>query len=226
MLGREEREWHNDTGGAMSSVMNRPIGKKLGSILICIASIGVLSAAVAAFLLFRYPTASLSESDLVEVHSEFSTLSIPREWQQFEVKNGVQFGNVAKDGSSSAVVALLDNGFFQTNLVDAPKEDVKAALEYTGKLPEVGSNTENCTSPTTLLESSDYPKINDTTRELVHKRIECSTPSGKRVIHDTRVVVGSDGYMRGVVLTVRADDWRVNEKVYNLLLDSIAQRKT
>jgi hypothetical protein len=32
--------------------------------------------------------------------------------------------------------------------------------------------------------------------------------------------------MRGVVLTVRADDWRVNEKVYNLLLDSIAQRKT
>ena len=87
MLGREEREWHNDTGGAMSSVMNRLIGKKLGSILICIASIGVLSAAVAAFLLFRYPTASLSESDLVEVHSEFSTLSIPREWQQFEVKN-------------------------------------------------------------------------------------------------------------------------------------------
>ena len=210
----------------MSSVMNRPIGKKLGGILICIASIGVLSAAVAAFLLFRYPTASLSESDLVEVHSEFSTLSIPREWQQFEVKNGVQFGNVAKDGSSSAVVVLLDNGFFQTNLIDAPKEDVKAALEYTGKLPEVGSNAENCTNPTTLLESSDYPKINDTTRELVHKRIECSTPSGKRVIHDTRVVVGSDGYMRGVVLTVRADDWRVNEKVYSFVLDSIVQRKT
>lgn len=53
------------------SAPNRLIGKKLGSILICIASIGVCSRQWLFLLFPGYPTASLSESDLVEVHSEF-----------------------------------------------------------------------------------------------------------------------------------------------------------
>lgn len=209
----------------MTDTLNQQLPKKLVIFLISLIAIGVLSTLVTFLLLVRFPSVAIAEADLVEVHSDFSTIQIPRQWQQFPVNNGVQFGNLLRDGSSSATVTLLDNGFFQTNLVDAPMKDVTNALTYTSKLTELTSGEDpNCTDKKDLITSSSFPKFNSNTRELVRKRVECSTPSGKRVVNDLRIAVGRDGQMRGLVLTVRLNDWHMNEKIYETMLDSLSQR--
>ncbi len=209
----------------MSNILNKQLPKKLVVSLLSLIAIGVGSALVAFLLLVRFPSVGIAEIDLVEVHSDFSTIRIPRQWQQFPVNNGVQFGNLLRDGSSSATVTVLDTGFFQTNLVDAPTKDVTNALTYTSKLTELASKEDaNCMDKKDLITSSSFSKFNSNTRELVRKRVECSTPSGKRVINDLRIAVGRDGQMRGLVLTVRVDDWRVNQKVYEIMLDSLSER--
>lgn len=209
----------------MTNILNQQLPKKLVISLVSLIAVGVLSALVTFLLLVRFPSVAIAEADLVEVHSDFSTIQIPRQWQQFPVNNGVQFGNLLRDGSSSATITLLDNGFFQTNLVDAPTKDVTNALMYASKLTEFTSKEDpNCTDKKDLITSSSFPKFNSNTRELVRKRVECSTPSGKRVINDLRIAVGRDGQMRGLVLTVRVDDWRTNQKVYEIMLDSLSER--
>lgn len=199
--------------------------RRLGVMLLGVLLVAGLSVGTAYLLLARFPSVPLSEDDLVEVHSDLSTMRIPRQWQQFSTNVGVQFGNTTKDGSSSAVVTLLDTGFFQTNLVDASVEDIKSALEYAEPLTELTSAESNdCRDKKDIITTSEFPKLDNNTRELVRKAVECSTPSGKRVIKNIRVVVGRDAYLRGAVLTVRTDDWRLNEKVYERMLDSITQR--
>lgn len=204
--------------------------KKTGLIIGIVAGGIILIAAVAVTLLLLAANAGkITEADLVTAKDDDTVYLRPKQWQAITVNTIAGYGDKkGKNDTSTALMAVQKKNYVKSGINSATDSEL-ATFRDTVTSSMTSSNAEEAVKETgsscTSTEDVTVTKSSVKTTNMVGLlRIDgtCVRDDGKFhvVIY---VTLGDDGYLRSVVLMSTESLWKLNETVFNKMLESTNQ---
>lgn len=204
--------------------------KKLGLLIGVIAGgLVVVGALVAVLLIFVLPSGKINESDLVSATTDSTTYLRPKQWQSITVSSISGYGDKkGKDGTSTALIAVQKKNYVQSGVTSASasqldtfRETVKTSMTSGDAEDAIKETGSSCTST----EDVTVTKSSVSTTNMVGVlRVDgiCVRSDGrfKIVLY---ITLGEDGYLRSIALMSTESQWKLNEAVFNKMLESADQ---
>lgn len=217
----------------MSSVVPGNPAKKglgLGAILGIVGGLIVVAGGVIGvlFLLGFMNQGKVSEADLVTSTTTETSYLRPKQWSQVSTSGIDGYGNkVAKDDKSTAAIFVKKISYYKSGIKSVSDSQVTAFRDAMVKANS-GSTAEN--ELKTTGECSEVKTVKTTASANNNaKSIGVFTVTGTCVKDGANfhivyyALLGDDGYGRTIILIATEESWKLNETIFNKMIDSADQ---